>query len=74
MVPLTACQPKQVVLIGDHMQLQPIVQSELAQRLGMKRSLFERYVKEDDMLTTQYRMVIISIYLLFCKCYQVVIL
>ena len=58
MVPLTACEPKQVVLIGDHMQLEPIVKSDIAKRLGMKKSLFERYVREGDMLTTQYRMVI----------------
>ena len=56
-----------VVLIGDHMQLQPVVNSKIAKRNGMKKSLFERYAElleaeyEDCpnfcRLLTQYRMV-----------------
>ena len=56
-----------VVLIGDHMQLQPVVKSKIAERNGLKKSLFERYAEllereyEDCpnfcRLLTQYRMV-----------------
>ena len=56
-----------VVLIGDHKQLQPVVKSKVAERNGMKKSLFERYAElleaeyEDCpnfcRLLTQYRMV-----------------
>ena len=55
-----------VVLIGDHKQLQPPVKSKVAERNGMKKSLFERYAelleKYKDCpnfcrLLTQYRMV-----------------
>lgn len=56
-----------VVLIGDHKQLQPVVKSKIAERNGMKKSLFERYAEllkreYDDCpnfcrLLTQYRMV-----------------
>ena len=56
-----------VVLIGDHKQLRPVVKSKVAERNGMKKSLFERYAEllkteyEDCpnfcRLLTQYRMV-----------------
>ena len=56
-----------VVLIGDHKQLQPVVKSKVAERNGMRKSLFERYAElleaeyEDCpnfcRLLTQYRMV-----------------
>lgn len=47
----------QIVLLGDHKQLQPVIHVELLQRLGMGKSLFERYMKKAIMLDTQYRMV-----------------
>ncbi|XP_067856669.1 3'-5' exoribonuclease HELZ2 [Heptranchias perlo] len=46
----------QVVLLGDHMQLRPIVSNEFCRRLGMETSLFERYVQQALMLDVQYRM------------------
>lgn len=50
---------EQVVLIGDHKQLQPIVLNYDARRLGLGKSLFERYAESSrlTMLTKQYRMV-----------------
>ncbi|KAJ8398571.1 hypothetical protein AAFF_G00420990 [Aldrovandia affinis] len=59
MIPLVAHKPEQIVLLGDHKQLQPIVHSDLANKLGMKKSLFERYMNkplEVRRLDTQYRM------------------
>ena len=54
---------EQVVLIGDHKQLQPIINSREAVNVGLNVSLFERYLdmcQQTDaysMLDTQYRMV-----------------
>ncbi|KAI4884903.1 hypothetical protein NFI96_031681, partial [Prochilodus magdalenae] len=45
-----------IVLLGDHKQLQPVVNNDLLQRLGMKKSLFERYMRKSLLLDTQYRM------------------
>uniref|UniRef100_A0A4W3JYX0 Helicase with zinc finger domain 2-like n=1 Tax=Callorhinchus milii TaxID=7868 RepID=A0A4W3JYX0_CALMI len=45
-----------VVLIGDHKQLRPIVKSRLAEDLGLGISIFERYASEALMLNIQYRM------------------
>nr|XP_015220183.1 PREDICTED: helicase with zinc finger domain 2 [Lepisosteus oculatus]XP_015220184.1 PREDICTED: helicase with zinc finger domain 2 [Lepisosteus oculatus]XP_015220185.1 PREDICTED: helicase with zinc finger domain 2 [Lepisosteus oculatus] len=56
LIPLVAHKPEKIVLLGDHMQLRPIVHSELLKRLGMKKSLFERYMDKALMLDTQYRM------------------
>ena len=50
-------QLEQVVLIGDHMQLQPIVKNRVAKSLGLTKSLFERYSYCSFMLEEQYRMV-----------------
>ncbi|XP_036427088.1 helicase with zinc finger domain 2 [Colossoma macropomum] len=55
-IPLVTHKPKQIVLLGDHKQLQPVVHCELLQRLGMRQSLFERYMRKALMLDTQYRM------------------
>ncbi|XP_062853543.1 3'-5' exoribonuclease HELZ2 [Trichomycterus rosablanca] len=55
-IPLVTHKPKQIVLLGDHKQLQPVVHCELLKRLGMRKSLFERYMKKALMLDTQYRM------------------
>ncbi|XP_022109839.1 helicase with zinc finger domain 2-like isoform X2 [Acanthaster planci] len=49
-------EPRQVVLIGDHKQLRPIIQERTAIQLGMETSLLEKYGKEAIMLTIQYRM------------------
>uniref|UniRef100_A0A3Q2CPH5 Helicase with zinc finger domain 2-like n=1 Tax=Cyprinodon variegatus TaxID=28743 RepID=A0A3Q2CPH5_CYPVA len=60
LIPLVCNDPEKVVLIGDHKQLQPIVKNPSVKRLGMSRSLFERYYtihhKSAVMLDTQYRM------------------
>ena len=61
LVPIIATKADQVVLIGDHKQLRPIIMCKEAAELGLDRSLFERYVsRENDMFTMlvqQYRMV-----------------
>lgn len=67
MMPIIATQAEQVVLIGDHKQLQPIIICKEAQELGLGTSLFERYTKlkknmnklnvKYTMLNWQYRMV-----------------
>lgn len=58
LVPLvTFGSAEQIVLIGDHKQLQPIVLNRDAKNLGLQRSLFERYADRAVMLNEQYRMV-----------------
>ena len=56
-VPIANSKAKQVALIGDHMQLQPIVTNRVARSLGLSKSLFERYSYRELMLEKQYRMV-----------------
>ncbi|XP_073704971.1 3'-5' exoribonuclease HELZ2 [Garra rufa] len=56
LVPLVSFKPEKVVLLGDHKQLRPIVKNEHARRMGMTRSLFERYMDRALLLDTQYRM------------------
>jgi superfamily I DNA and/or RNA helicase len=51
---------KQIVLIGDHKQLQPVVQCKNAKRLGLGISMFERFSDQAQMLKIQYRMVSID--------------
>ena len=48
---------EQVVLIGDHMQLQPVILSSEAKNLGLGISMFERFSEKALMLKIQYRMV-----------------
>ena len=60
MVPISISE--HVVLIGDHQQLQPIIEHRESKENGLECSLFERYaLKIDDppliKLTKQYRMV-----------------
>uniref|UniRef100_A0A9J7XFQ1 Helicase with zinc finger 2a n=1 Tax=Cyprinus carpio carpio TaxID=630221 RepID=A0A9J7XFQ1_CYPCA len=55
-IPLVAHKPEQIVLLGDHMQLQPVVHCDVVERLGMSKSLFERYTEKALLLDTQYRM------------------
>lgn len=59
-VPLSLCE--HAVLIGDHKQLQPVINYTPAKRFGLSTSLFERYAtnygeKYTYTLKTQYRMV-----------------
>ena len=57
LVPITCSRARQVVLIGDHKQLQPVVQDHVAKSLGLNVSMFERHSKRAMMLRLQYRMV-----------------
>ncbi|XP_042354477.1 helicase with zinc finger domain 2-like [Plectropomus leopardus] len=60
LIPLVCNKPEKIVLIGDHKQLRPIVKNERVRKMGMAKSLFERYYtihkKRAVMLDTQYRM------------------
>lgn len=56
LVPITCSRAKQVVLIGDHKQLQPVIQDHVAKTLGLSVSMFERHSKRAMMLELQYRM------------------
>ena len=67
LVPLVSFKStNQVVLIGDHKQLQPIVFNNVARDLGLEKSLFERYKNRALMLTEQYRMVFALLTIIFC--------
>ncbi|XP_052458902.1 helicase with zinc finger domain 2-like [Carassius gibelio] len=55
-IPLVSYNPQQIVLLGDHQQIRPIVQCALVKNMGMQQSLFERYMDMAIMLDTQYRM------------------
>ena len=57
LVPITCSKARQVVLIGDHKQLQPIIKDNLAMKLGLSVSMFERLSERATMLELQYRMV-----------------
>ena len=57
LVPITCSGARQVVLIGDHKQLQPVIQDHVAKTLGLSVSMFERHSKRAMMLRLQYRMV-----------------
>lgn len=56
---IIATRAEQVVLIGDHKQLKPVIQCQQAERLGLSKSLFERYWQSNNVvqMKTQYRMV-----------------
>ncbi|XP_052774255.1 helicase with zinc finger domain 2-like isoform X2 [Mya arenaria] len=63
LVPVIATKAEQVVLIGDHKQLRPIIMCREAGELGLATSLFERYATTSNaknvqftMLNEQYRM------------------
>ena len=59
MAPISLCE--HVVLLGDHKQLQPVIDYPPARDHGLARSLFQRYAKDFEgfchILTVQYRMV-----------------
>ena len=57
LIPITCSEARQVVLIGDHKQLQPIILDNLAMTLGLSVSMFERLSERAKMLELQYRMV-----------------
>jgi len=57
LVPITCSEARQVVLIGDHKQLQPVIQDHVAKTLGLSVSMFERHSNRAKMLALQYRMV-----------------
>ncbi len=57
LIPIACSKARQVVLIGDHKQLQPIVKNKVAKSLGLSTSMFERYSNRAIMLKEQYRMV-----------------
>ncbi|XP_076440863.1 3'-5' exoribonuclease HELZ2-like [Babylonia areolata] len=60
MAPILTTKAKQVVLIGDHRQLKPIVLCQEAAEIGLDQSLFERlhqnFPEASILLTDQYRM------------------
>ena len=58
MIPISLCE--HAALLGDHKQLQPIVEYHPAREHGLTTSLFQRYVQSVGFcktLTVQYRMV-----------------
>jgi hypothetical protein len=57
MATIIATKAEQVVLIGDHKQLQPVIMCRSAAQLGLEKSLFERYSDRAVQLKAQYRMV-----------------
>ena len=58
------CRCDHVVLLGDHKQLQPVIEHKPAKEKGLSVSLFERYAGPTftTTLTIQYRMVSCIIY------------
>ncbi|KAJ8039005.1 Helicase with zinc finger domain 2 [Holothuria leucospilota] len=56
LIPLVSQRPKQVVFIGDHKQLRPIIQNPRAKQLGAEVSLMEKFCEEACTLKIQYRM------------------
>ncbi|XP_066267534.1 3'-5' exoribonuclease HELZ2-like [Branchiostoma lanceolatum] len=56
LIPISNFALEQVVLIGDHKQLQPVVSQPDARDLGLGVSLFERHAKKAYMLKIQHRM------------------
>lgn len=55
---IIATKAEQVVLIGDHKQLQPVILCQSTAKLGLDKSLFQRYSDRSVQLKDQYRMVI----------------
>ena len=71
LVPVIANKAEQVVLIGDHKQLRPYIRCKEAAKLGLEKSLFEKYWESNSargvqktMLDIQYRMVCSAISLI----------
>ena len=59
LVPIACSGADQIVLIGDHKQLQPVIKDNTAKTLGLEKSMFERLAEKGKylMLEIQYRMV-----------------
>jgi len=57
LIPIVSSSAHQVVLVGDHKQLQPVIQEKSAIKCGLGRSLFERHAGRAVLLREQYRMV-----------------
>jgi len=57
LVSIVSSSARQVVLVGDHKQLQPVIQEKSAVKCGLGRSLFERHARHAVQLQEQYRMV-----------------
>lgn len=70
MVPIRRAE--HVVLIGDPQQLQPVIQCKDAEKMGLGKSLFERYYEQRGgkikihLLELQYRMVCVDTNLALC--------
>ena len=62
LIPLVSHTAEQIVLIGDHQQLRPIVKNEVTRKLGLEVSLFERYQEDAVPLREQYRMVCLNLF------------
>ena len=56
-VPMVTTKAKQYVLLGDPSQHSVPVESDVARRLGLGATLFERYQHKALPITVQYRMV-----------------
>lgn len=60
LLPIVIFKPEKVILVGDHMQLGPLVMSKKANDAGFGISMFERLMKQKNissvMLKVQYRM------------------
>jgi len=65
LIPIVLSSAQQVVLVGDHKQLQPVIQETSARKCGLGRSLFERHVRHAIQLQEQYRMVSFTFPFLF---------
>jgi len=57
LIPIVSSEARQVVLVGDHKQLQPVIQERSARKCGLDKSLFERHASYAIQLQEQYRMV-----------------
>ncbi|CAH1785472.1 unnamed protein product [Owenia fusiformis] len=56
LIAMVATKAPQIVLIGDHKQLRPIVTNRIAENLGFDSTFFQRYEESAKMLQIQYRM------------------
>jgi len=56
LIPIVSSSARQVVLVGDHKQLQPVIQEQSARKCGLDRSLFYRHAGLAIQLREQYRM------------------
>jgi AAA domain len=62
LIPLVTTGCRQVIMVGDHKQLKPVVLSSEARDFGMDSTFFAKYAEENSiMLETQYRMVTVAV-------------